>query len=398
MTPVMIKPGQKIGVLGGGQLGMFFAVTAKRMGYPVVVWDPDVNAPARSCADLFIGAPFDDVAAYRAFLKETCAVTYEWENIPPNLADAIEVEVPLRPTSRVLRLLQNRVLQKQFLSERGLPVTPFWTFDDPATLPTLPLDFPAVCKTATGGYDGHGQFRLNRTQDAAALAQTLRSHPSFFRKTSSARWVVEQWVPHLKELSLILACDSEGRIIPYPISENVHERGILRTSQTPADINPALARRATSLASDAVAALQSAGVFCVELFLLPDGALCINEIAPRPHNSGHYSMDAATVSQFEQQVRVLCGLPIIAPKLLSCAVMVNILGHEIDTLQSHTKELFSLPGARVYHYRKQTVKAGRKMGHITLLDSDPQVAMQQAEKVRRLLDPVNRSDSPPPVS
>ena len=374
--------GQKLGILGGGQLGAFFAVAARRLGYRVTVWDPDPAAPAGAWADRFVALPFDAPRGFQLFLSQSEAVTYEWENIPVSLVEAIEAKLPVRPGSAVLRLLQNRISEKNFLAEHHFPVTPFRAVTHPSELQKRveEVTLPIVCKTATAGYDGHGQWRLNSSEEAASLAQRLQP-----RDTG---WIVERRVPYLKELSVVVARNDRGAFNAYPVTDNVHEKGILRLSQVPAEIDPALARKATTLATDVIFALNGVGVFCIEMFLLENGELLVNEIAPRPHNAGHYSMDVCTLSQFEQQARVLCGLPLVPPQLLSPAVMVNILGREIAALTSPgpADELLAIPGARIYHYRKELIKEGRKMGHVTIADPDAKSAMEKAGRVRAILE------------
>jgi len=378
---VAVQP-RKLGILGGGQLGLFFVLAARQFGFRVTVWDPSPDAPAGAVADTFISAPFDNIKARQAFLEESEAVTYEWENIPVSLVESLEKICPVRPGSRILRLLQNRIHEKRFLVDHKFPVTPFHVLETPGELNHVIKDFtlPAVCKTATAGYDGHGQWRLRNREDVHALQKALQPRDS--------GWIIEKWAPFVKELSVIIARNEEGNFKAYPVTENRHEDGILRLCQVPADIGPDITRKATSLAAEVIAALEGVGVFCVEFFLMKNSELLINEIAPRPHNSGHYSMDVATVSQFEHQVRILCGLPLLEVQLLSPAVMVNILGPEISTAESpeQLKRLLSVSGARLYHYRKQGTRTGRKMGHVTLVRPDPHKAMENANKVRALLD------------
>jgi 5-(carboxyamino)imidazole ribonucleotide synthase len=378
----VIVAGRKLGILGGGQLGTFFAVAARRLGYKVTVWDPDPAAPAGAWADRFIPLPFEDPRGLQSFLSQCEAVTYEWENIPVSLVEAIEEKLAVRPGSRVLRLLQNRVSEKNFLTEHHFPVTPFRAVKEPSEIQKAAeaLSFPVICKTATAGYDGHGQWPLNFDKEADALSDRLQPRPT--------GWIVEKRVPYLKELSVVVARNDQGILSAYPVTDNRHEKGILRLCQIPALIEPSMAGKATSLAADVITALEGVGVFCIEIFLLADGALLVNEIAPRPHNSGHYSMDVCTVSQFEQQVRILCGLPLVDPQLLSPAVMVNILGSEVTALQSPEplQKLLSIPNARIYHYRKQVIKAGRKMGHLTIADPDARTGMEKAAEARAILD------------
>ncbi|HIE65418.1 MAG: 5-(carboxyamino)imidazole ribonucleotide synthase [Nitrospira sp.] len=374
---------RKLGILGGGQLGMFFVLAARQLGFRVTVWDPNPDAPAGAVADTFISAPFEgESRACQTFLKESEAVTYEWENVPVSLVETLERTCPVRPGSRILRLLQNRILEKRFLVEHKFPVTPFRVLETPGELNRVFSDFtlPAICKTATAGYDGHGQWRLKNREDIHALREALQPR--------GAGWIIEKWAPLIKELSVIIARNEEGNLKAYPVTENRHEDGILRLCQIPADVGPDITRKAVSLAAEVIAALEGVGVFCVEFFLMENGELLINEIAPRPHNSGHYSMNVATVSQFEHQVRILCGLPLLEVQLLSPAVMVNILGPEVSAAESpeQLKRLLSIPGARLYHYRKQGIKTGRKMGHVTLAHPDPHQALERANKVRALLD------------
>ncbi len=377
----MIAPKDQIGLLGGGQLGMFFTQAAQRMGYRVIVWDPDPNAPAAAVADRFICAPFDD-AALPSFLSDVKGVTYEWENIPASLVETIEKEVITRPGSRVLRLLQNRIDQKQFFHQQGVPVAPFRPLFEPKALlqSAEELGLPCIVKTATAGYDGQGQWRLEQASDIVTLQQQFRGHPY------PTGWIIEKQVDYLKELSTIVVYAEPSKVEAYPVAENLHEQGILRTSLVPADLDTGTAHRATSLATRAVATLSEPGVFCVEMFLMKTGEILVNEIAPRPHNSGHYTMDVCSVSQFEQQVRILCGLPILTPTLHSRSLLINILGDEIERLQSQesTAKLQTIP-VRFYHYNKRVVKKGRKMGHLLLVHSDRNALTQQAKTVFALL-------------
>ncbi len=383
----MIAPRSQIGVLGGGQLGAFFTVAAKRLGYQVAVLDPDPQAPARRWADHFVCAAFEDPSGRESFLNGTQAVTYEWENIPADVVEAIEKQIPVRPGSRVLGLLQNRIHQKRFLSEHGFPVAPFRILKNPQELPGMVEDLgrPCICKAATAGYDGQGQWRLDHPEQVNALSELL---PSLISKTpGAAGWVVEKRVPFVKELSVIVVRDEKAACHTYPVAENVHEDGVLRVSRVPALLDPAAAQKARLMAADTVAALEGVGVFCVEMFLLEDGGLLINEIAPRPHNSGHYTMDVCTVSQFEQQVRVLCGLPVLEARLLCPAVMINILGPEIRAVESFLglSDLLSIPGIRLYHYQKEVMRNRRKMGHILLMETDTASIADHVQQVRGLL-------------
>ncbi len=384
----MFPSGQHIGLLGGGQLGTFFTIAAKSMGYRVMVWDPDPNAPAHAWADHSIAADFDNQTSLKTFLSKNNTATFEWENIPLTLIKAIEQQSPIHPGSAVLSRLQNRRLEKTFLSSHDFPVTPFVPFPTPEALFSAAeqLSFPMICKTATAGYDGQGQWRLNTIEDVLSLKTALNPRTS--------GWVLEKVAPFIKELSILVARNPAGEIITYPVTENVHENRILRLCRIPADISPELAQQISKLAKDILTQLAGVGLFCIELFLLPDETLLINEIAPRPHNSGHYTLDAANISQYEQQVRALCNLPLEQPHLLSSAVMLNLLGDEITALYhpKSIKKILSIPGVSIYDYRKIEIKARRKMGHLTLVGEQIDTLLQYTKEIQDILgDNKNRT-------
>lgn len=377
----MILSDQQIGILGGGQLGTFLTIAAKQMGYRVAVWDPDLNAPAHAWADLQIKTRFADPQALQTFTRDNAVITYEWENIPVDLLASIENKRPVRPGSAVLKQLQNRIQEKDFLTAHHFPVTPYLPVSDHAKLPqaAAQLGFPLICKTATAGYDGIGQWRLRDQKAATNLSTTLKKRES--------GWILEKVASFSKELSVIVARNEAGDVVSYPVSENTHEDGILRLSQIPARISAALSNEIASLGENVITALEGVGLFCIELFLLEDNTLLINEIAPRPHNSGHFSLDACDLSQYEQQLRVLCNLPLVPPRLLASAVMLNVLGSEILALRTAAslKSLLSIPGIHLYDYRKKEIKDRRKMGHITLTGTVPEQLLSRADQVRTLL-------------
>jgi 5-(carboxyamino)imidazole ribonucleotide synthase len=370
-----------LGVLGGGQLGAMFTAAARRMGYRVAVWDPDPDAPALKLADLPLAAPFTDQASLEKFSTSIQAATYEWENIPAPTVRAIEQLVPVRPAPRILQIIQDRLAQKTFLAAQKIPVAPFQAVLSPEQL-AVPdaVGFPALCKTATLGYDGKGQWRLSGSEDVRRLQDELRAHPQH-------RWVVERFLPFEKELSVLVVRGADGDRRLYPVVENVHEAGILRTTRVPAAIDPKTAGKAAALAGSVIEALDGIGVFCVELFLMKDGRFFVNEVAPRPHNSGHYTLDACTVSQFEQQVRAVCGLPLGDVTLTSPAVMVNLIGEDFTkaTTDERTQTFLQQSGAKVHVYGKKSVRPGRKMGHVTFLAASADAAWKSAMSLKQLL-------------
>lgn len=379
-----LQPGAVLGVLGGGQLGAMFAQAARRMGYRVAVWDPDPDAPGHRAADHSFAASFSDDDARLAFSESVQAVTLEWENVPADLCAWLEQRHRLRPRSEILRIIQNRIDQKHYLQTRGLSVPAFTALRAPADLEAAleVVGLPAICKTATAGYDGKGQWLIRQPADTAAVREALEGG-----MRPGMSWIVEALVPFERELSVLVVRSDSGEIRTYPPAHNVHEQGVLRMTRVPADLPPSLAEAAALVAVRAVDALQGIGVFCVELFQSGDGTLCINEIAPRPHNSGHYTLDACSVSQFEQQVRVLCGLPLGEARLLSPAAMVNLLGSEaaVVTGAKEYQALLSVPGAVPHFYGKRPVRAGRKMGHVTFLADHPDLAVERAGRFLKTL-------------
>lgn len=364
-----------LGVLGGGQLGAMFAQAARRMGYAVAVWDPDAEAPAHRAADLSVTEPFGDLSARDRFSRAVHAVTFEWENVPAQLCAWLERHRPVRPASAVLRVIQDRIEQKQFLQRHGLPVPAFRAIETPDRLAAAvaAMGLPAICKTATSGYDGKGQWAIRQLSEVPEVERDLRAQ-------TGQKWILETQVPFERELSVLVVRTEAGDCRTYPAVENRHTQGILRVTLVPAALSSTDARQAADLAVHAVAALQGVGVFCVELFHDSAGRLLINEIAPRPHNSGHYTLDACSVSQFEQQVRVVCGLPPGDVRLLSPAAMVNIIGDEVHRVTAGRgyMDLLAVPGAVLHLYGKRMVRPRRKMGHVTFLAERRETAEERA--------------------
>ena len=377
MTPQILEPGSVLGVLGGGQLGAMFAVAARQMGYRVAVWDPDFDAPAHQMAEFSFRAPFLDTETRDQFSRTVHAVTFEWENVPAGLCDWLEARHPVRPSGSVLRTIQDRIEQKRFLETHHLPVGPFANIDTPDGLPNAikSIGLPALCKTARSGYDGKGQWLIQEPADAEQVSSEL-----YESARAGQRWILEQFITFERELSVLVAREPGGQCRTYPPVDNRHEHGILRLTLAPSSVPATVAEKAMDLAAQAVSALNSPGVFCVEFFLTSDGNLLINEIAPRPHNSGHYTLDACTVSQFEQQVRVLCGAPTGEVALLCSAAMVNLIGDEVRTVTAGAgyRELMAIPGAVLHLYGKRTIRTGRKMGHVSFVAENRSIAEARA--------------------
>lgn len=381
MKRAVIEPGSVLGVLGGGQLGAMFTLAALRLGYHVAVWDPDPEAPAHRVATHSFPFSFTDQQILARFADLVSVVTYEWENIPAELCRSLEQRKPVRPSSAVLSVIQDRLEQKGFLSSHGFPVPLFaiLTAPDQLAATVRQVGYPALCKTATAGYDGKGQWRISRESDVCEVERALSesAHPGM-------RWIVEAFVPFERELSILVVRGSDGQSCTYPLVENEHDEGILRTTKAPAQASSVVAARAAVLARQVVDRLEGVGVFCLELFELSGGELLINEVAPRPHNSGHYTLDACSVSQFEQQVRATCGMPLGEVRLLSPAVMVNLIGEEAATLVKGigSRALLAIPGAVLHLYGKPVIRPRRKMGHVTFLGETLGLALDHAQQFR----------------
>lgn len=378
MTDSILEPGATLGVLGGGQLGAMFSSAARRMGYRVAVWDPDQDAPAHRSADQSFIAPFSDPKTREQFTATIHATTFEWENVPAELCDWIGRSHRVRPSGAVLRIIQDRIEQKEFLRSKGFSVASFASGETPDQLidAANTIGLPAVCKTATFGYDGKGQWILRQPSDVEAVANILGGGSE---SGPPVRWILEEFVDFDRELSTLVVRGADGECRTFPAVENSHEQGILRMTRVPAPISSNISEAASELAARTVAALQGVGVFCVEMFHSSKG-LFINEIAPRPHNSGHYTLDACTVSQFEQQVRVLCGLPLGEVRLVSPATMVNLIGEEVRVVTSGQgyRNLAAMPGAVLHLYGKRVIRTGRKMGHVTFLAESSNETVERA--------------------
>ena len=335
------------------------AIAAKSMGYNVVIYDEVKDGPASSCADLTITAPFDDEKALARFARAVDVVTVEFENIPVSVLEFLESRVPVRPSASVVRICQDRVLEKEFLKKNGFPVAPFRVITSAAELEAgiAELNAPSILKTAALGYDGKGQISLS-PGDSAQVVWAMLGAP---------RAVLEQRISFVSEASVICARSASGETACFPVQANVHTDGILDVTVAPASLDEAVSARALEIASDIAEKLDVIGLITVELFVLADGSLIVNELAPRPHNSGHHTLETAVTSQFAQHVRAVCGLPLGSVALRSPGVMINLLGDLWSGGEPDWALLLREQGLFLHLYGKSSAKPGRKMGHATLL-------------------------------
>ncbi|CAL1240202.1 5-(carboxyamino)imidazole ribonucleotide synthase [Candidatus Methylocalor cossyra] len=371
-----ILPNAMLGLLGGGQLGRLFTLAARAMGYRVTVLDPDPDSPAGSVADVHLCADYRDRAALDR-LAETCAAaTTEFENVPAESLRYLARRVPVRPSAECVAVAQDRIAEKRYLDGAGFPVAPYLAVEREADLSgDLAAYLPGILKRARLGYDGKGQRPVASAAEASAAFQALGREPC----------VLERLLNLKSEISVIVARTGPAAVATFPVAENHHAAGILDLSIVPARIDPRVAARARELALQLADALDYRGVLAVEFFLLGDDRLLVNEIAPRPHNSGHYTLDACLTSQFEQQVRTLCGLPPGDTRLLSPAVMVNLLGDLWRDDPPAWDRLLSEPNVVLHLYGKKEARIGRKMGHFTVVAEDRDQALAKALELKRML-------------
>ncbi len=365
-----ILPGGTLGILGGGQLGRMFCVAARTMGYQLTVLDPDPDSPAGRIADDHVAAAYDDRQALD-YLASTCdVITTEFENVPADSMRYLARSKPVFPSADVLEIAQNRNREKAFARKAGLSPAPnhaVYTEADLATAVEV-TGLPAVLKTATLGYDGKGQ----------AVVDSLEQAQQAFRDLGGVECVLEKKIALDREVSVIVARNEQGQTAVYPVGENEHRNGILHMTIVPARVDEALVQQARQQALQLADELEYVGVLAVEFFIDSDGALLFNEMAPRPHNSGHYSKDACVTSQFEQQARVICGLMPGDVRLLSPVVMVNLLG---DLWRPDWLLLLDEADAKLHLYGKKDARPGRKMGHYNVLDSDIETALAKARRI-----------------
>jgi 5-(carboxyamino)imidazole ribonucleotide synthase len=372
-----ILPGATLGVLGSGQLGRMFAMAARRMGYRVHTLSPDDDTPTGQVADLEITAAYEDLDAVAAFARHVDVVTFEFENVPAGTADAAAQHAPVRPSGHILHVTQQRAREKGYLADHGFPVTPFaWvrSVQDLSAGVAL-VGTNAVLKTASFGYDGKGQVRVRSLEEAESAWIHLGRQEA----------VLERFIDFDREVSMIVARGAAGWTVTYGLIENTHERHILDTSQYPARVDPRVERRAAEIVTALAETLDLVGVLCVEFFLTRDGELLINELAPRPHNSGHLTIDACLTSQFEQQLRAICGLPPGSVETVRPAAMVNLLGDLWNDGQPDWAAACMIPGVKLHLYGKTEPRPARKMGHITALGPDVETALRTALEARQAL-------------
>jgi 5-(carboxyamino)imidazole ribonucleotide synthase len=373
----VIPPGSALGVLGSGQLGRMFTIAARRMGYRVHTFSPDEDTPTGQVADVEVTASYDDLDALRAFASRVDVVTFEFENVPIEAVDAIELLAPVRPSGVALHTAQQRAREKTFLADHGFPTAPFARA---ATLDELwdavaRVGTPAVIKTAAFGYDGKGQHKVTTPADIEHIWHAIGHQEA----------VVEKFIDLQAELSVIAARGLDGAVVEYPVFENRHRNHILDVTTAPASIPAPVAAQAAEITRAILEELQYVGILCVEFFLSTDGALLVNELAPRTHNSGHLTFDAAVTSQFEQQVRAICGLPLGSPELLRPAAMANLLGELWEGGQPNWAAACRFPDVKLHLYGKTEPRPGRKMGHLTVTAGSVRQAQEQAIAARDAL-------------
>ncbi|MFN7805762.1 MAG: 5-(carboxyamino)imidazole ribonucleotide synthase [Planctomycetaceae bacterium] len=372
-----ILPGATIGVLGSGQLGRMFAIAARRLGYRVHTFSPDSDTPTGQVADREVTASYDDLSAVREFASQVSVVTFEFENVPAATAEAAGALVPVRPSGQVLHITQHRLREKTFLSQSGFPVTPFRRVTTLAELESALAEFgaPAILKTAGWGYDGKGQVRINRLDEAG----------SAWSKLATDEAVLEAFVDFSAEASVVAVRGRGGECVSFPMIENSHSRHILDLSVCPARVPARVQQEGEAMARRVLESLDVVGVLCVEYFVGRDGQLLINELAPRPHNSGHLTIDACLSCQFEQQVRSICGLPLGSVEQVRPAAMANLLGDLWFPKPPNWIAACQDPRVKLHLYGKAEARPGRKMGHLTALADSVEEAVLQAQVARRRL-------------
>ncbi|MBM3814084.1 MAG: 5-(carboxyamino)imidazole ribonucleotide synthase [Acidimicrobiia bacterium] len=372
-----ILPGATVGVLGSGQLGRMFAIAARRMGYRVHTFSPDYDTPTGQVADVEVRASYDDLDAVRGFARRTDVVTFEFENVSYACTEAVAEVVPVRPHGSVLHTTQHRRREKTFLSSKGFPVAPFAVVECAAQLEDAleTIGRPAVLKSAGFGYDGKGQVKITAE---SGLEEA-------FAKAGGQEAVLEAFIDFDREVSVVAARSLDGTFAHYGVVENEHANHILDVTTAPADVPPEVTAEAIRITRSILEELEVVGVLCVEFFLTRQGKLLVNELAPRPHNSGHFTFDASLTSQFEQQLRAVCGLPLGSTDLLRPAAMANLLGDMWSNGCPDWASLCALPDLKLHLYGKAEPRPGRKMGHLTAMAATAPEAARRVRHARALL-------------
>ena len=365
-----ILPGQTIGIIGGGQLGRMMAISAKEMGYDIAVLDPTPNSPCGQIADIEIVANYDDLNAIKKLAKVSDVITYEFENIDYEALNWLQEHTNLPQGSELLKITQDRGTEKKAITDAGIEVAPYLLIDNERDLlvGVRKLGLPCVLKTRRGGYDGKGQAVIKSTNDISQTLPLLDAGPC----------VLEAWIAFEKEVSVIVTRNSSGDVTTFPISENIHHENILHQSIVPARVTPLVEKNAIEKAISLANTFQLVGTLAVEMFVTSDEGIFINELAPRPHNSGHYTIEACETSQFDQHIRAICGLPLGDTRLLSPVVMVNILGEHVEPIIKKTQ---ISPVGKLHLYGKKEAKTKRKMGHITILGDSIDQAMGKVKEI-----------------
>lgn len=373
----VITPGATLGVLGSGQLGRMFALKARAMGYRVHTYSGDEDTPTGQLADKEWKASYEDLDTVRRFAHEVDVITFEFENIPYETTTCAAEIVPVRPAGKVLHTTQNRLREKNFLASNGIPVPDFAPIHTQEELDTAleHIGTPAVLKTAGWGYDGKGQYKINSKADAAEAFAGLNGKDG----------VLEAFVDFAYEASVVAARGQDGSFAHFGLLENIHKNHILDITISPARLAPAVEHDAIEIAHTILDALEVVGVLCVEFFVTASGSLLVNELAPRPHNSGHVTFDNRITSQFEQQLRAICGLTLGSTEMLCPGVMVNLLGDLWAQGEPNWAAACAIPGVKLHLYGKEEARPGRKMGHLTALAPEVQTALDTALQAREAL-------------
>jgi 5-(carboxyamino)imidazole ribonucleotide synthase len=374
-------PGATIGLMGSGQLGRMFAVAARRMGYRIHVFSPEKDTPAGQFADREVTGAYEDEAAVRGFAKNLDLLTFEFENIPRQTVDWCTVECEVRPASAILHTAQNRLREKDFLARAGIPVGPYRAVRSAAELSAAirEVKTPAILKSAAFGYDGKGQRFMEEPVDAEQIWQ----------ERAGDELILEAAIDFEKELSVIVARGPDGSMATFPVCENMHRNHILDVTVVPARVSAEVEKSAAELARIIAEEMDLVGLLAVEMFLQRDGTLLVNELAPRPHNSGHWTIEGCATSQFEQHVRAVCGLSLGSTQLLSPSAMANLLGDLWEGGEPKWAAALAVHGARLHLYGKHHPRPRRKMGHLTALASTAEAAIAAVTKARDALNQRN---------